>query len=83
MQHFAENELIKSIVHIATENIGTGYSGSVYINPTQHCRVCWITITTDETIFCSECVFTPYKHQTEKTNLAQVNQVLSRIRSKR
>lgn len=83
MQHFAENELIKSIVHIAAENIGSGASSSVYINPTQHCRVCWNTVSTDETMFCSKCVFAPYKHQTEKTNLAQVNQVLSRLRGKR
>lgn len=83
MQHFAENELIKSIVHIATENIGKGLTSSAYLYPSTYCRKCMHSLSLDVTIFCSECVFAPYKHQTEKTNLVQVNQVLSRLRSKR
>ena len=83
MQPFEENELIKSIVHIAIENRGIGLSGSSYIDPTKHCFSCMHTVCSRETIFCSKCVFHPYKHLAEKTNLAQVNQVLSRFRTKR
>lgn len=83
MHHFAENELIKSIVHIATENKGKGLTSSVYLYPTRYCKDCMHSISLDITIFCGECVFAPYKHQTEKTNLAQVNQVLSCLRKKR
>ena len=83
MQHFAENDLIKSIVHIATENKGKGATKSPYVHPTHMCKTCFNSVSEDITIFCSECIFSPYKHQIEKTNLAQVNQVLSRLRNKR
>lgn len=82
MQHFAENELIKSIVVITTENKSKNpLHFALY--PTEYCRNCQNSLMKDITIFCGECVFNGTKHNTEKTNLAQVNQVLSHLRGKR
>ena len=72
MQHFVENELIKSIVLIATERD---------VN-TQHtlCKRCHLYGSIANT--CAKCMFCPPKHNIEKTNLDQVNKVLSRLRNK-